>query len=212
MNILIIPDGNRRWAKENNVGFDAAYQRLAEKLAMSFEWLHEHDIPEVWVLVCSTNNLKRPAEEVDSYLQHFLKVQNYTKLPLGFTVKGEDLLREEQRKGYEKLVAPSDTKPAFVVHYLIGWSLDNEIVRLVNHFRDTPSPVTREQIMEASDVTQPIDLIIRTGKVSRISEVVPWHSPYAELRFIDIFWPDITTKDLQESFDFFEQQERRSGL
>jgi len=212
MNILIIPDGNRRWSRENGVSFDQGYERLAQRLAESFEWLHNHDIPEVWVLVCSTNNLRRPAEEVDSYLQHFLEVQNYTKLPLGFTLTGEGLLKDSQREAYEKLAATQHDRPSLTVHYLIGWSLDNEVVRLVNHFRHAEQPVSREHLIEASDIKKPIDLIIRTGKVSRISEVVPWHSPYAELCFVDAYWPDFTNKHLKEAIDFYQRQERRSGL
>ncbi|HEV2413064.1 MAG TPA: undecaprenyl diphosphate synthase family protein [Candidatus Saccharimonadales bacterium] len=211
MNILIIPDGNRRWAQENEVGFDEAYKRCARKVGESFTWLKRQGIEEVWVLVCTTNNLKRPSEQVDSYLSHFLHVQDYTDIPLTFEVTGSQLLSEKHRVGYEQLPT-AKREGALLVHYLVGWSLDNEVVRLVNHFKDIESEVTRDDIIEQSDIKKPIDLIIRTGKVSRISEVVPWHSPYAEVRFLDLLWPDVTDRDLEESIEFYDSQERRAGL
>jgi undecaprenyl diphosphate synthase len=211
MNILLIPDGNRRWAVEHKMGFDEGYAACAKKLAQTFEALNEWGIKEVWVVACTVKNLSRPPEQVESFLNRFSEVQDFTDLPLGLDASGDlDALPEPFKTKYKRLRVPKNA--AFVVHYLVPWSIDDEIMRLVNHFRGRTVPVTMAELMRHSDVQKPIDLIIRAGKVSRLSAMIPWQSPYAELHFVDKLWPDVTKKDIRNALDFYHRQERRNGL
>jgi undecaprenyl diphosphate synthase len=212
MNILLLQDGSRRWAKERGKGFDEGYKVTVQKLAECFEWLHAHDFTEVWVPICGLNNLKRPAEQVTSFLSRFLEVQQYTKLPLSFTITGNlDALPSDFAKRYKAL--PSSKDKSFTVHYALAWSTDQEFLDIIQHFRDHPKePITHEAALQQSAVSAPIDLIIRAGKVQRLSAMVPWHSPYAELYFVDKFFPDFTPDDLQAAISFYHTQEHRHGL
>jgi undecaprenyl diphosphate synthase len=211
MNVLIIPDGNRRWARLNDLSIDEGYRAGTKALALACEALYELGETELWIVICTVNNLKRPPDQVASYLQRFLEVQQFTDLSLAYTVSpGVALLPEEYRKKYEAIATPKPNAK-FTVNYMLAWSLDDELIHLVNNNRNSKQPLDRQNLIAQSDITKPIDLIIRTGNVVRLSAMIPWHSPYAELYFSEKMWPDFTRQDMHKALEHFNSQERRYG-
>jgi undecaprenyl diphosphate synthase len=100
-------------------------------------------------------------------------------------------------------------RAGFPVHLLLVWSLDDEVLRLTNRFRHLQSPVSATELAAAAAIGEHIDLIIRTGRVTRLPSFVPFTSPYAELVFLDIYFPDIPAAHLDHALARLDQAERR---
>lgn len=131
-------------------------------------------------------------------------------IPLEVSVGGNlDALPEDYRDRY--LALAKAHRAGFPVHLLLAWSLDDEVLRLTNRFRGSRSPVSAAELAAAADVGEPIDLIIRTGRVTRLSSFVPFTSPYAELVFLDVYFPDITAAHLDHALARLDRADRRYG-
>jgi undecaprenyl diphosphate synthase len=196
MNVLFLPDGNRRWARDHGVDYETAYRRSVRRLGECATWLHARGAREMWVAMCSIGNLERPREEVEAFLRSGLAIQGSTETPLAVTTSGRlDLLPGDFAERYRALEREPPTG-GFTLHWLIAWSVDDEVVQLVNHFAGRPGPVDRDDVLRASMIKQPIDVIVRTGRAARLSALIPWHSPYAELRLSEKHFPDFGPDDL----------------
>ncbi|MFQ5901534.1 MAG: undecaprenyl diphosphate synthase family protein [Thermodesulfobacteriota bacterium] len=90
MDLLIIPDGNRRWAKERNKGYDFGYSQLPIIIAMVIDTLREAGISRLFFWCNSTDNLSRPTEQVNSFLSHYADILKYVTEPekLSIHIKG----------------------------------------------------------------------------------------------------------------------------
>lgn len=210
MRLMLLVDGDRRWARERHLPPSAGYQAMATKVAMCCQYFQEIGIEKVLIPVCSTRNLQRDPNEVTAFLESFLSVPQISTVPLDINIAGNpSLLSPKFRQRYTEMAADHST--GFPVTFLVAWSLDDEILRLVNRLRLSPYPVTAQALAAIADVPEVIDLIIRTGKVRRLSSFVPFLSPYAELSFLDIYFPDITEDDLGRVIGDFDNQQRRFG-
>lgn len=212
MNILLLQDGSRRWAREHGLTYDEGYQRTVQRLSQLYEWLHAQGITEVWTVICGLGNLQRPPEQVHSFLSCFLEAQQYTDLKLGFTARGRlDALPDDFAARYKALPAPEGKD--FTVHYSLGWTTDDEIVQAFKYVREHPTmPLDIDHIRELCAVPAKIDLLIRTGKHQRLSSMFPWHSGYATIYFADKLFPDFTVEDLAKAVEFYKTDKQNYGL
>lgn len=192
MRLMLLVDGDRRWARERNLPVSAGYQTMATKIAMCCQYFLKIGIEEVFIPVCSVGNLQREPNEVKSFLENFLQIPKISTVPLDVSISGNlSLLSNEFQKRYIEMA--NIYSSGFPVTFLVAWSLDDEILRIVNRFRLSPHPVTAQSLAVTSDISGTIDLIIRTGKVWRLSSFIPFLSPYAEL-FSLIFTFQISQK------------------
>jgi undecaprenyl diphosphate synthase len=207
---MLLVDGDRRWAAERGLGVDAGYQAMSTRAAWCAEQFAARGVGALYVPVCSMSNLGRPPEQVRSFLDAMLDLPGRAAIPLEVTVGGNlDALPGDYRDRYLDLAKAH--RVGFPVHLLLAWSLDDEVLRLVNRFRDHDGPVSTPELAAAADISEPIDLIIRTGRVTRLSSFVPFASPYAELVFLDIYFPDITVAHLDHALAHLDHAERRYG-
>lgn len=210
MRLMLLVDGDRRWARERNLPMSAGYQAMASKIAMCCQYFFEIGVEKAFIPVCSVRNLQRDSNEVVTFLESFLRVPQLSKVPLNISVAGNpSLLSEGFQERYAQMAASHPS--GFPVTFLVAWSLDDEILRIVNHFRLSLHPVTAQSLAATADIPETIDLIIRTGKVRCLSSFVPFLSPYAELVFLDTYFPDITEHDLGKAITHFSEQQRRFG-
>jgi undecaprenyl diphosphate synthase len=207
---MLLVDGDRRWAAERGLSVDAGYRAMSARAAWCAEQFAARGVDALYVPVCSVSNLRRPPGQVRSFLDAMLAMPGRAAIPLEVSVAGNlDALPGDYRDRYLDLAKAHRT--GFPVHLLLAWSLDDEVLRLTNRFRDHDGPVSAIEVAAAADIGEPIDLIIRTGKVTRLSSFVPLVSPYAELVFLDIYFPDITTAHLDHALTRLERAERRYG-
>jgi len=208
--VMLLTDGDRRWARERGLPVKAGYDQMSSKVAWCAEMVSARGIAELYVPVCSIENLKRPPEEVDAFLTAMLDCPRQSAIPLHLTVTGNlAALPNDYQRRFEELAKRHQS--GFPVRLLLAWSLHDEILRLVNKFRGSAEEITAGQLARAADISATIDLIIRTGRVRRMSSFVPFTSPYAELCFLDIYFPDITEQHIDYALSRLAAADRRYG-
>ncbi len=211
MNILLINDGNRRWAKEKNLPLKKGCLAMAQKLAFVADTLSLRGIKKLYFTVCSTRNLQRPPEEVCDYLEAYLLIPNFSQQQIKVVLHGNlNLIPEIYRTKYRELQEKTADYTDFTLHYMVAWSIEDEIARIFNTLQEHYKEINENILFQYADLPEKIDLIIRTGKRRRLSSFVPFHSPYAEIYFMDILFPEISEKDIDEALQFFEQQQQRT--
>jgi len=211
-NILIINDGNRRWAKANGLTIRDGYKKMVERVVFICDELKIRGFEKVYVTFCSKNNLYRPEIEVNTFYEEYLKTPELSKNKIKVELHGNlDLIPVNFKDQYNKLTEKTSTNSDFVLHYMINWSIDDEIVRIYNRLHDKFPIINSEILNKNSDIKDPIDLIIRTGNKKRLSSCIPFNSPFAEIYFIDILFPEFDSIHIDNALDFYRNQIRTYG-
>ena len=224
--LAIVMDGNGRWAKKRfmplSMGHRAGAQAL-RKLSYEIEAL---GIKYLTVYALSTENLKRPAEEVQGlmnlmreYFQQYIDDSKKNDMRMSFIGDFSRLDQDLQ----EKLAILTDiTKDKTGLHVVlaVNYGGRDEIARAARklareavHGRIDPGKIDEAVFSRALD-THPLpdpDLIIRTGGDLRLSNFLLWQSTYAEMYVTDTLWPDFTVAELNKALESFEVRERRFG-
>lgn len=97
-----------------------------------------------------------------------------------------------------------------VFNVAVGYGGRAEILEAVKKLK-RESRMGKKEFQEFLSIKQPVDLIIRTGGEKRLSGYLPWQSAYAELMFLDTYWPDFSPGELDKAMEEFYQRERRFG-
>ena len=224
--IAIIMDGNGRWAKKRFLPRTAGHKAGVETVRTIITECKRLGIKHVTLYTFSTENWKRPAFEVN-FLMHLFKnyligqlreliTDNVQVHIIGDTMELPSSLQEEI-KVCEKDTANND---GLILNVAINYGGRME---LVNAVRDISQKVA-EGRMEADSVTEEtitnhlypsassdVDLLIRTGGESRISNFLLWQVSYSELYFTPVLWPDFSSEELEKAVFWFTGRNRRFG-
>ncbi len=217
-------DGNRRWAKKRfmpaAVGHAAGAQRVGDIVRICGEL----GIPQLSLFAFSTENWKRPEEEVSSLMKLFMtylkkEIKNMNAHGVKLRVLG-DISRfsaplQELIAMAEQVTANNTTITLNVcANYGGRWDvLQATKSWLLDHPGASLEELTEESLTPyLSTANGPeVDLLIRTGGESRVSNFMLWQAAYAELFFCDDLWPEFTTDRLQEAVRWFSTRDRRFG-
>ncbi len=230
--IGVIMDGHRRYAREEGGEYRSSYQAGMSKFEEFLTWCADLDIRAVTVWVLSTENLQRPAEELEPYFAVLNGL--FERLPaqaqrLGFSlaVSGSlDLLPPTLAQAAKRAVdqTTSIANPTMAVNIALCYGGRQEIVdacrSLVTDLAD--QGVAADEIAERIDADgiaqnlyaadlPDIDLVIRTSGESRLSGFLLWQSAFAEFAFVDPYWPAFRRIDLLRALRDFTRRERRFG-
>ena len=230
--IGVIMDGHRRYAREEGGEYRSSYQAGMSKFEEFLTWCADLDIRAVTVWVLSTENLQRPAEELEPYFDVLNGL--FERLPaqaqrLGFSlaVSGSlDLLPPTLAQAAKRAVdqTTSVANPTMAVNIALCYGGRQEIVdaclSLVTDLAD--QGVAADEIAERIDADgiaqnlyaadlPDIDLVIRTSGESRLSGFLLWQSAFAEFAFVDPYWPAFRRIDLLRALRDFTRRERRFG-
>ncbi len=217
--IGIIMDGNGRWAKKRGFPRLAGHKEGAENFKRIAEYLVDLDIEVATFYAFSTENWKRPQDEVQNimsllvdYLQEWMSMRKDKNMRFrfigdksAFSPKIQELMAsvEEKSKDY-----PNQLNLA------LNYGSRDEIAHACNALLlEGKEKITPEDISShLYTAGQPdVDLIIRTGGEMRLSNFLLYQSAYAEFYFTDKLWPDITSKDIDLAIEYFNGRERRFG-
>ncbi|MCQ8898270.1 MAG: polyprenyl diphosphate synthase [Hadesarchaea archaeon] len=217
----LIPDGNRRWAREHGLEIWQGHERGVRVLEDFFRWCLEEDIPEVTVYTLSLENLERRSPQE---LQHLYRLMNSCLRRL----EGDRTLHEHEVR--VRVVGRLHRLPDFLLagarrvmeatrHYqrrhlnfLIAYGAQDELLSCVRRLLSSrPARLTRQVLERYLWVRRPLDMVIRTGKEHRLSNFLLYQAAYAELFFVDKYWPDFTREDLRRCLEEFERRQRRMG-
>lgn len=223
--LAIIMDGNRRWAKKNNLVSWLGHKRGVEAVKTSLEFCQKRGIENLSLYTFSIENFKRSQEEV-SYLFQLLIDQSLESLELfknnNIKVKfigDRELFPAKVLIACQKLEKETEDN-RFNLNILFCYGGQQEITSAVKTAIDLVSQkkLNIEDINEKSfckllwsgDIPAP-ELIIRTGGMNRLSNFLLYQAAYSELYFTDLLWPEIKDIDLEKALEFFENSKRNFG-
>jgi undecaprenyl diphosphate synthase len=222
--VAIIPDGNRRWAKEKGLptfqGHQKGYQRgieigrRARKMGIK--------VLTFWAF--STENWQRTQEEV-GYLMNIFKhlIDEYLKEALAEKIRIVHLGRKDRiNNSLRKKLIVAEEKTKNFDNYYLAIALDyggrSEILRSFQRIFNFKLPISKlnesnfYQFLDTKDLPYPNpDLIIRSGGENRLSGFMPWQSQYSEFIFLKKYFPDFTPDDFEACIKEYMNRQRRFG-
>lgn len=217
--IAIIMDGNGRWALQRGLPRLAGHRQGAKQLEEVLTWCAEAGVEILTVYAFSTENWKRPLEEVSGLMKLlglFLREKRAKLLrdQVRFRVIGRRSdLPEELQKKIEALEAETaGFKRQLVVALSYGGRA--EIVDAARRFAALPADQQNEagfaSCLYAPDLPDP-DLIIRTSGELRLSNFLLWECAYSEFYITDTFWPDFDRAAFDQALASYATRDRRKG-
>ncbi len=226
VHIGVIMDGNGRWAKKRGLPRSAGHSAGADALKKIVTECNKMGVKYITVYAFSTENWKRPKEEVDylmNLLMDYLKNAETTLAGENVVIKAIGSRKElsdelcEQIKKTEEFTKNND---GIVMNIALNYGSREEIVNSVKKIcknvqngecsiEDINSQMISDNLYTASQPDP--DLIIRTSGEERISNFLLWQIAYSELWFTKKLWPDFTVNDLHDAIIDYQNRNRRYG-
>ena len=225
--IAIIMDGNGRWAKARRLPRNAGHAAGAETFRRMATYCNKIGIEYLTVYAFSTENWKRPAEEIgaimgllEKYLQEAIEKMERDRVKLKFF--GDiSVLSPKLRKLIEKTEEISKTLEGLQVNVCVNYGGRDEILRAAeNYARDIAEGkapggerLTEENFsryMYSAEIPDP-DIIIRPSGEMRLSNFLLWQLAYSELYFTGVLWPDFDESELDRAIISYQSRDRRFG-
>lgn len=217
--IGIIMDGNGRWAKKRALPRSAGHKAGANVFRTISKECERLGIEYVTFYAFSTENWKRPKEEVDALMSLFMDYLLEAKSDM--TQAGNSKIKFiGEREGISKELlnlmdeaeAETESHTGTTVYLAINYGGRQEIVSAVNKLIALgKSEITEEDISSEIYTVPDCDLIIRPSGEERLSNFLLWQAAYSEFWYSDVLWPDFKINDLHEALKEFEKRNRRFG-
>ncbi len=225
--IAIIMDGNGRWAKKRFLPRIAGHKTGVDAVRKTVKYCVEKKIDVLSLFAFSSENWRRPTEEVDYLMGLFLSAlereanklheQNIQLRIVGDRSRFDAKLQEQMLAAETFTKNNTGLKLVIAANYGGQWDIAFAMQQIAEKIHDktlSPLDITPELIQEkisTGDLPNP-DLLIRTSGEQRISNFMLWQLAYAELYFTDVMWPDFDEKEMDNALAFFAERERRFGL
>ena len=215
----IIMDGNGRWAKKRALPRTAGHKVGADVFKKISKECGRIGIEEVTFYAFSTENWKRPKEEVQTLMHLFYDylieakndLQTSSNLRVRFIGEEEGMhpkLLELMRDAEKETASRTGT----LINIAVNYGGRQEIVSAVNRLiAQGKTSITEQDISENVYTAPDCDLIIRPSGEERLSNFLLWQSAYSEFWSSDVLWPDFTEQDLHLALAAFEKRNRRFG-
>lgn len=223
--VAIIPDGNRRWARERGLDDFEGHIQGFETAKKIVEFLFRQGVKIVTIYTLSKDNLmKRNEEEVRFLLFNVFEtaldgeIDKLAKEGTRLRFIGDlGILPKSIQKKMGAIEGRSILNSENTLAIAIAYSGRDEIVRAVQRIIGNgytkPESITERLIsdyLDTNNLSDP-DLVIRTAGEQRLSDFMPWQSVYAELYFIEKYWPNVQESDMVEALKFYESRIRKFG-
>ena len=221
-NIAIIMDGNGRWAKKNNLQIKEGHARGVSALKEIVKESVNQNIESLTVYAFSTENWKRPKSEVkainnlivnsinnelDELIEQKVKVRFFGDYS-NFGKKTYEKIKFAEEKSFSN-------KPKLRLNIALGYGGKMDIINIareVSRLKIKASDINDQTINGLSQVPESsIDLLIRTGGDTRISNFLLYQIAYSEIHFVRKLWPDYSKQDFKRNINKYFNSERRFG-
>ena len=219
--VAIIMDGNGRWAQRRRLPRIAGHRRGAEAVRATVRACAERGIQYLTLFAFSSENWRRPPEEVALLMKLFksalqsevdkLHANGVRLKVVGDTSRFDPKLRKLIERGEELTARNTSLTLTIAANYGGRWDLLQAVNRLI---KDHPSTEIEESLLArylAMSYAPEPDLFIRTGGEQRISNFLLWQLAYTELYFTDSLWPDFDGAALDQAIASYRSRERRFG-
>lgn len=219
-------DGNGRWAKERGLPRTAGHKEACNRIVEIFDYCIDYDIKVVSFYAFSTENWKRPKQEIAflfKYLEIFFKreIDKLMKDGTRVVVSGDiSKLPPRTRKTTEKAIEMTKDNKNYVMNICLNYGGKEELTRaarlIANEVKEGKLKVEdiNEEVMENHLYTAGlpnVDLMIRTSGEIRTSNFLPWQIAYAEYVFTPVYFPDFKRNEFVDCLKEFNKRNRRYG-
>lgn len=217
-------DGNGRWAKKRGLPRSAGHSVGAANLKTIVEFASEMGIKYITAYAFSTENWKRPKEEIDALMKLLLDYLRDKKLLEGNQVRlkfigDRSVLTDEIRAEMLNAEKESADRTKTILYLAINYGGQQEVTRAVKKIAEKvesgelrKDEITEDLIGENLYTEIPdVDLIIRPSGEYRLSNFLLWQSAYSEFWFSNINWPDFTKDDFTRAIKDYQARNRRFG-
>ncbi len=225
--IAIILDGNGRWAKKRGLPRTAGHAVGSENFRKIALYCRDIGVDYLTVYAFSTENWKRPQEEVRTIMRLLRKylneaIETMERDRMRMRVFGDvEGLPTELRELVAQTNEISKRYEGFQANICLNYGGRAEIVRAAERYAQelasgalTPGEkLTEEQFssyLYSSGIPDP-DLLIRPGGELRISNFLLWQCAYSEFYFTDVLWPDFSPAELDKAIEAYRRRDRRYG-
>jgi len=220
--IGLIPDGNRRWAKQQNLLATQGHLKGYKNIEKFCDWCFDKKIKHIFIYVFSYENWQRSAEEVGYLMKLFARaiknnIQQANKRNYQFRFIGRrDKFSAKLIKLIESAEQITAKNLAGSLNICVSYGGRQEIVDAVKKIvakKIDNQKINEDLISQHLYVPEvpDLDLIIRTGNNPRLSNFMPWQSTYAELFFSPTLWPAFSEQEFNEIIDKFSKRQRNFG-
>jgi len=224
--VAIILDGNGRWAKKRMLPRKAGHVAGSKTVEQICEDAYNLGINYLTVYAFSTENWKRPQDEVDALmklLRQYLKdcIKRSTKNNMCVKVLGDiSPLAEDMKESIRELEEATKNNTGLHFQVALNYGSRDEMLRGMKELaldlkngKISEDEITEELFagyLDTKGIPDP-DLLIRTSGEQRLSNFLLWQLAYTEFYFTDVLWPDFDKKELQKAIDHFNGRDRRFG-
>lgn len=224
--IAIILDGNGRWAKKKMMPRNYGHTQGSKVVEKICEDAYHMGIKYLTVYAFSTENWKRPQEEIDALmklLKSYLKTSIKTSAKNNMRVRiigDNSRLSEDIKASIQELEEASKDNTGLNFQVALNYGGRDEIIRAVSalsqdvldkkvELKDINEMIF-EQYLDTKGIPDP-DLLIRTSGEQRISNFLLWQLAYTEFYFTDVLWPDFTKEELEKAVEYYSNRTRKFG-
>ena len=220
--IAIIMDGNGRWAEQRNLPRLEGHRAGIEAVRATVKCLNQYQIKCVTLYSFSTENWKRPQDEITGLFQLFeesidkesieLHNQGIRLLHLGRL----DRLSTSLQEAITRSIELTKDNPGMTLAFAVNYGGRAEILEAVRGIISAGIPHHKidEKLFSHHLYTAglpDVDLVIRTGGELRLSNFLIWQAAYAEYYFSDVLWPDVDQDEMEKALLSYSQRQRRYG-
>ena len=215
----IIMDGNGRWAKRRGLPRTAGHRAGADVFKDISKECNRLGIEQVTFYAFSTENWKRPKEEVDTLMKLFhdflltakKNIEESDDMRIRFIGEREGL-DPELLKLMDEAEIETAEKTGTVINLAINYGGRQEIVSAVNRLiAEGKTRITEQDISDKVYTLPDCDLIIRPSGEQRLSNFLLWQAAYGEFWYSNVLWPNFMVRDLHKALHDFENRNRRFG-
>lgn len=221
--IAVIMDGNGRWAKNRFMPRIAGHKRAVESVRNAVRACAERGVQYLTLFAFSSENWRRPKDEVKFLMQLFMHVleaevsklhRNNIRLKIvGDLSQFDERLVQLVREAEERTKNNQQLTLTVAANYGGRWDILQALNQLVRAHPEKAGNYSESDFapyLSMQDAPEP-DLFIRTGGEKRVSNFLLWQLAYTELYFTDMLWPDFDAAALDTAIASYQQRERRYG-
>lgn len=224
--IAIILDGNGRWAKKRGLPRNMGHVEGAKNVEHICEAAHDLGVKYVTMYAFSTENWKRPADEVKALmnlLRNYLKtcLKTAEKNNMRVRVIGDKaVLDDDIRNRIAELEKATKNYDGLNFQIALNYGSRDEMIRAMKRLcadcKDGALEVEQineqlfESYLDTHDIPDP-DLMIRTSGEQRLSNYLLWQLAYSEFYFTEVLWPDFNKDELVKAIEYYNGRDRRFG-
>ncbi len=224
--VAIIMDGNNRWAKKRLLGGIAGHKAAVKNVRMVVEESARAGVEVLTLYAFSSENWRRPKDEVNALMDLFLlalnrEVKKLARNNLRLRIVGDvtgfsPAIQKAIAKAEAETAGNTGMMLAIAANYGGHWDITQAMRKLAKRVQQgelQPDDISEEMIGQEvmlGDMPPP-DLCIRTAGEQRISNFLLWQMAYTEFYFTSEFWPDFDRESLRKAFESFSSRVRRFG-